>query len=66
MVLTDSSDLRNARSCVLYTCRDSVGFADSFQEGGEPNWEFDTTFIRLFSAAIIELEYILARMRIGI
>ena len=62
MVLADTSDLWNAISCVKLTCHDSVGFADSFQEGGNPDGEFDTTFIRLFTAAIIEFEYIFDRM----
>ena len=65
IVLTDSS-LKNARSCMLFHWHDSVGCANSFQEGEEPDGELDTTFIRLLRAAIIELEYIFARMRIPI
>lgn len=39
---------------------------DSFQDGGDPNGEFDMTLIRLFSAASIEFEYSFATMRIAI
>ncbi len=49
-----------------FLCLDSTGSADSFQEGGKPGREFDTTLIRLFNAAIIEFEYSFARMRIPI
>ncbi len=61
ITLTDSS-LRNANSRVLVTCRASVGFADSFQEGGQSEGELEITFIRLLRAAIIEFEYIFARI----
>lgn len=64
MVPADSS-LRNAKAGMLFISSDSIGCADSFQEGGESGGEFDTTFFRLFRAAIIEREYIFARMRIA-
>ena len=63
VVLTDSS-LKNARSRVFFLCHESTGSANSFQEGGEPEGEFDTTVIRLLSAAIIEFKYIFPRTRI--
>lgn len=37
-----------------------TGFADSFHEGAADAGAFDTGLTRLFSMAIIELEYILA------
>ena len=65
MVPADPSDIWNTISSVRLTCHNSVGL-HSFQKGGEPDGEFDTTFTRLFRAAIIEFEYIFARMRIPI
>ena len=43
---------------------DSIGHADSFQAGWKPDGELDTTLIRLFTAAIIEFEYVFAKMTI--
>ena len=67
VALTDDTSLRSARVSKLFVRPKCGGLADSFQEGGRVGWpEFDTTLIRQFIAAIIELEYIFARMRITI
>ena len=51
--ISDSS-LRNSRFGENFISINSTGSADSFWQDGESGGEFDITFFRLFSVAIIE------------
>ena len=53
---SSSRSLGSLRKTTLDTA-DSIGFTDSFHVGTADPGTFDTGLIRLFSMAIIELEY---------
>ena len=51
---SSDSSLRNSRFGENFISINSTGSADSFWQDGESGGEFDITFFRLFSVAIIE------------